>query len=49
MTTIRIVWSSFRVEHSEMEKSLNYVKRFLHCGRNDDPTIPLSQITDLWE
>jgi len=30
---------SFRLKRSEMEKSLNYVKRFLHCGRNDDTCI----------
>ena len=26
---------SFRLKRSEMEKSLNYVERFLHCGRID--------------
>ncbi|RLJ69496.1 hypothetical protein BCL90_5091 [Pedobacter alluvionis] len=25
-----------------MERSLNYVKRFLHCGRNDDASKPLA-------
>jgi hypothetical protein len=28
--------SSFRLEHSGMEKSLDYIKRSLHYGRDDD-------------